>query len=129
MSTVGEPGVQGDVVAGMHGCGVNTPNAAAVAAATCGFAGLMHMPNEEMFAIGLKSMIVAAGCDITVTRVTGRTVSGDGVVPIAHLIIAPLPTTPPAMASVYSRGPPRRQLFFSRQPRSNGKRHAFGAIN
>ncbi len=32
--TVGDPGAHGDAVAGMHGCGVNTPNAAAVAAAT-----------------------------------------------------------------------------------------------
>jgi hypothetical protein len=36
----------------MHGIGVNTPMAAAVAAATAGFAGDMHMPNGVMFAIG-----------------------------------------------------------------------------
>jgi hypothetical protein len=34
ITTVGDPGAHGDAVAGMHGCGVNTPNAAAVAAAT-----------------------------------------------------------------------------------------------
>ena len=34
IKTVGEPGVQGVPVAGMQGWGVNTPNAAAVAAAT-----------------------------------------------------------------------------------------------
>jgi hypothetical protein len=34
ITTVGDPGVHGDAVAGIHGCGVNTPNAAAVAAAT-----------------------------------------------------------------------------------------------
>src|SRR5277367_3787016 len=45
MPTGIDPGVQGDDVAGMHGCGVSTPIAAAVAAATCGLAGLMHMPN------------------------------------------------------------------------------------
>ena len=50
--TVGAPGTQGADVAGMHGIGVNTPIAAAVAAATVGFAGDMHMPNGMMFAIG-----------------------------------------------------------------------------
>ena len=33
--TVGAPGVQGEAVAGMQGCGVSTPSAAEVAAATC----------------------------------------------------------------------------------------------
>ena len=37
-NTVGEPGAQGAAVTGTHGCGVRTPIAAAVAAATCGFA-------------------------------------------------------------------------------------------
>jgi hypothetical protein len=50
--TVGAPGTQGAEVAGMHGIGVNTPIAAAVAAATVGFAGDMHMPNGMIFAIG-----------------------------------------------------------------------------
>ena len=36
ISTVGEPGIHGAVVTGMHGCGVSVPMAAAVAAATCG---------------------------------------------------------------------------------------------
>src|ERR1700683_2489770 len=35
--TVGEPGVHGDGVAGMHACGVSTPIAAGGAAATAGF--------------------------------------------------------------------------------------------
>ena len=35
--TVGEPGFQGPAGTGMHGIGVRTPSAAAVAAATCGF--------------------------------------------------------------------------------------------
>jgi len=38
ISTVGEPGIQGAGVTGTHGIGVNVPKAAAVAAATCGFA-------------------------------------------------------------------------------------------
>jgi len=51
--TVGAPGVHGAVVTGMHGIGVSTPNAAAVAAATDGFDGDMHMPNGIMFVIGM----------------------------------------------------------------------------
>ena len=39
--TAGEPGTQGDAVAGMQGCGVKTPAAADVAAMTCGLAGLL----------------------------------------------------------------------------------------
>ena len=51
--TVGAPGTQGDTVAGMQGIGVRTPMAAAVAAATIGFAGDMHMPNGIIFTIGM----------------------------------------------------------------------------
>src|SRR6516164_1921039 len=50
--TVGAPGTHGDVVTGMQGMGVSTPKAAAVAAATDGFDGDMHMPNGMMFTIG-----------------------------------------------------------------------------
>jgi hypothetical protein len=60
----------------------------------------MHIPNGEIFAPGLKSIIVAAGCEATITRGAGSTVSVEGVVPNEHLIIAPLPTTPPGMPSV-----------------------------
>ena len=47
--TVGAPGTHGATVAGMQGIGVRTPMAAAVAAATIGFAGDMHMPNGMIF--------------------------------------------------------------------------------
>jgi len=53
--TVGDPGDQGDVVTGMHGCGVNTPIAADVAAATCGFDKVVHIPNGGMLTFGAKS--------------------------------------------------------------------------
>lgn len=53
IETVGEPGAQGVVVFGMHGCGVNTPCAADVADATCGLARLEHMPNGAMLTVGL----------------------------------------------------------------------------
>lgn len=51
--TVGAPGTHGDTVAGMHGIGVRTPRAAAVAAATIGFAGDMHMPKGMMLTSGM----------------------------------------------------------------------------
>lgn len=50
--TVGAPGTQGATVIGTHGIGVNTPSAAAVAAATVGLEGLLHIPNGMMFSIG-----------------------------------------------------------------------------
>src|SRR5580692_2578514 len=59
--TVGAPGTHGAGVFGMHGIGVRTPKAAAVAAATSGFAGDMHMPNGMMFTIGTWSMMLASG--------------------------------------------------------------------
>jgi len=45
----------------MHGIGVSTPIAAAVAAATEGFVGDMHMPNGIMFVMGIWSMMFASG--------------------------------------------------------------------
>lgn len=59
--TVGDPGAHGPAMTGMHGCGVSTPSAALVAAATWGFEGVVHMPKVGMFAIGFMSWIVATG--------------------------------------------------------------------
>jgi len=53
IGTVGEPGVHGATVFGMHGIGVNTPRAADVAEITVGFVGELHIPNGMMFTIGL----------------------------------------------------------------------------
>ena len=64
MSTVGQPGAQGAAVTGMQGIGVRTPNAAAVADATVGFAGQEHMANGRMFSIGTLSMIFATGMEV-----------------------------------------------------------------
>ena len=50
---VGEPGAHGAWVTGVHGIGVSTPRAAAVAAATAGFAMDTHMPNGMMLTNGL----------------------------------------------------------------------------
>ncbi len=52
-NTVGAPTTQGADVVGMQGMGVNTPMAAAVAAATIGFAGDWHIPNGGMFMMGM----------------------------------------------------------------------------
>ena len=91
ISTVGEPTTHGAGVTGMHGIGVRTPSAAAVAAATIGFEGVLHIPNGGMFTIGAKSMIVAAGVPVSV-RFTGSTTSELGAAPKLHCIIAPMHT-------------------------------------
>jgi hypothetical protein len=92
ITTLGAPGVQGVVVFGMQGCGVNTPKAAVVAAATCGFIGVEHMPNGMMLTIGLKSWIVASGWLSTFVRLSGKTVKVDGDEPNEHINFAPLTT-------------------------------------
>src|SRR4051812_48842363 len=51
-STTEDPGDQAAVTTGMHGIGVSTPWAAAVAVATWGLACVLHMPNAAMFTIG-----------------------------------------------------------------------------
>ena len=59
--TLGAPGTHGATVAGMHGIGVSTPMAAAVAAATIGLAGDIHIPNGMIFTMGMLSMMLASG--------------------------------------------------------------------
>lgn len=81
-STVGEPGVHGAAHAGTHGIGVRTPNAAAVAAATVGLAGLLHIP-KVMGGFGI-SMIVPTGKFIPTTVLCDVTVSGAGAAPKLH---------------------------------------------
>jgi hypothetical protein len=88
---VGEPGVQG-AVTGMHGMGVRTPRAAAVAAATVGLAIDMHIPNGGILTIGAQSMIVAAGAPAMVLFV-GRTLRVEGAMPNEHIIMAPVVTS------------------------------------
>ncbi|WP_020103021.1 hypothetical protein [Mycobacterium sp. 360MFTsu5.1] len=62
----------------------------------------MHTPKELMFAIGLESAIVAAGCEDAVTLVAGKTVSADGAAPKVHCSIAPFTTTWPAMEADFT---------------------------
>ena len=50
---MGVPVIQGVVVAGIQGIGVSTPIAAAVADATIGLLGVVHIPKGMIFTIGL----------------------------------------------------------------------------
>jgi hypothetical protein len=76
--------IHGAATAGTHGIGVNTPSAAAVAAATVGFESVEHIPNDAMLSIGTKSMIVATGIPQINTGIFGSTTSGHGVIPNEH---------------------------------------------
>src|SRR6478609_8259900 len=102
-STVGEPGTHGAAVAGMHGIGVSTPSAAAVAAATVGLASDMHIPNGRMLTNGLLSMIVAMGTPEANVRLVGSTTSEAGVIPNVHCSMAPLATAIPMTQPPSSR--------------------------
>ncbi len=90
--TVGDPGAQGAAITGMHGIGVSTPSAAAVAAATMGFAMELHMPNGAMLTMGLLSMMLAAGVPDS-TLFAGSTASADGATPKLHCNNAPMQTS------------------------------------
>ena len=83
--SVAEPGIQGAGITGVQGIGVNTPKAAAVAAATAGLAGDLHMPNGKIFTKGLKSMMFAAGLLSHITRFAGKTTRLLGAMPIVHI--------------------------------------------
>lgn len=90
--TVSEPGFHGAIVSGIHGIGVNTPIAAAVAAATVGFAGELHIPKGTIFFIGVLSPIVAAGSLLAKTLVTGKTSMDEGATPKVHVSMALITT-------------------------------------
>lgn len=77
---------------GMQGCGVKTPDAAAVAAMTCGLAGQAHMAKGWMLTIGRWSMMVAAGWLLDSMRFIGKTVKVEGAAPKLHCKTAPLTT-------------------------------------
>jgi hypothetical protein len=82
--TVGDPGIQGDGVTGMHGIGVSTPMAAAVAAATIGLAGDWHIPNGMMLTIGMWSWMLAAGMLDVFCMLMGNTTRLLGAMPMVH---------------------------------------------
>lgn len=90
--TVGEPGAHGAAGTGIHGIGVRTPSAAAVAAATCGFAKEVHIPKGIMFIIGILSVMQAGGALLHKILLVGRTFSTDGAIPKLHISCAPIVT-------------------------------------
>lgn len=93
--TLAAPGVQGDVVTGTHGAGVNAPSLAAVAAATVGLDIVPHIPKVGMLTMGAKAWMLAAGVSQVTGVPVGMTASGTGTGGIAneHVIIAPLLTS------------------------------------
>jgi len=84
----GAIGSHGAGTAGTHGIGVSTPSAAAVAAATIGFASDWHMPNGAMLAPGATSVMTATGRPSTIGR-GATTISVEGARPNVHIVIAP----------------------------------------
>jgi hypothetical protein len=88
----------------MQGCGVSTPSAAAVAAATCGLLGLMHIPNGMMFIIGIMSIMFACGWLVVMVKFFGVTISTDGAAPNVHISCAVLITFIAMVRSLPIRG-------------------------
>jgi len=86
-STSGTPGVHGSGC-GVHGCGVSTPCAAAVADATAGFASEEHMPNGATFTMPALSGRAATGLPSTSTWLAGSTVSVAGAEPNEQASVA-----------------------------------------
>ncbi|CDH47257.1 conserved hypothetical protein [Candidatus Contendobacter odensis Run_B_J11] len=91
-STVGDPTTHGAGMTGTQGIGVSTPSAAAVAEATAGLLGVMHMPNGGILAMGLLSMILAAGMLLVITLFCGSTIIVLGATPKLHINVAVLQT-------------------------------------
>ncbi len=89
---VGAPGAQGALVTGVQGCGVRTPNAAVVAAATAGLARELHIPKGAILIMGLLSVMFAAGLFSTNNLLSGSTESVDGAAPKVHCKVAPITT-------------------------------------
>jgi hypothetical protein len=96
---VGAPGAQGAGVTGIHGIGVSTPIAADVAAATVGFAMLLHIPNGMMLTMGTLSMMFAAGMLPVIILLTGNTTNVLGARPNEHCRVAPEQTCMGMLAS------------------------------
>ena len=101
MVTGGTPGTQGPAGTGVQGIGVNTPRAAAVAAATDGFARLVHIAKGITFMKGMLSIMVAAGCFAAFTQFVGKITREDGAVPKEHAQTAPLITCNPIAISPF----------------------------
>ena len=104
-STVGAPGTHGAGVEGVQGIGVSTPSAAAVAAATAGLAGEVHIAKGRIFTKGILSMMLASGVWVS-TALVGNTTSELGAVPKLHVMDAPIQhckamAMPPSLGLVF----------------------------
>ena len=73
----------GEAITGVHGCGVKTPKAAAVAAETAGLPIELHIPNGAIFVIGTLSVMQATGCP-HITTFLGAIFKFDGANPKEH---------------------------------------------
>ena len=93
MITFGLVGIHVPAGMGMHGCGVSTPSAAAVAAATAGLARDVHIPKGPILAPPCESVMVAAGLPCAITLVCEVTLTGAGAVPIVHIAVPPAATS------------------------------------
>ena len=98
--TIGEPGAHGAAITGMHGIGVRTPHAAAVAEATVGFDIDWHMPKGRILLMGAKSMMFAANMFPTRGRVGSKTMRVPGAIPKLHFSIAPIVTNVPIIKMI-----------------------------
>jgi hypothetical protein len=79
-------------MAGMHGIGVSTPMAAAVAAMTEGLVGAEHIPKEAIFVMGTKSLMFARCFPCKKMLREGFTTSGQGTKPKVQVINADVQT-------------------------------------
>lgn len=91
INSFGLPGIQGPAITGIQGMGVSTPKAAAVALATFGFEGLLHIPKGIIFTMEMLSMIDARAWEL-MTLAAGRTFNTDGAVPNEQVMDAPAQT-------------------------------------
>jgi uracil phosphoribosyltransferase len=92
-TTVGFTGTHGETTIGTHGIGVRTPSFAAVAAATVGLDGVLHIPKVMIFIIGIKSEIETTGIPQAKTGVFGIIVNEEEATPNEHLHNAPQTAT------------------------------------
>lgn len=86
--TCGLPTIHVPVGAGMHGIGVSTPSAAAVAEATVGLARLEHTPKVGTLAMGAESLMVAA--EVVASTLVVNEMSEVGAAPKLQVAIAPV---------------------------------------
>jgi hypothetical protein len=95
------PGSHGPVGTGMHGMGVNTPSAAAVAAATVGFESEVQAPNGQTVTTGAWSVTFPAG-EPARHWCTGSTTRDAGATPKLHIAVAPATTWGGILDSTFS---------------------------